>query len=183
MINPLIFEQWKPITELSVPDIKIGYFISNFGRVYSSLSNSFLTPVVTANGYYRVFLRHNDGSGLYHLLHRIVMIEFHFVSNYEEMQVNHKDGDKSFNDDVNLEWVTCSENIIHAYRTGLKTKAKGEDCSYATITNAQADQIGFMLSEQKYSQEEIAEKVGCPKHIVGNISTGQTWKFIYENTI
>lgn len=33
---------------------------------------------------------------------------------------NHKDGIKSNNDSENLEWVTHSENVQHAYRLGLK---------------------------------------------------------------
>ena len=181
MINPLKFEQWTEITDKSVPGIKQGgYLVSTFGRVYSCLSGCYLSLVMTSNGYYRVNLRHEDGSARYYLIHRIVMIEFHCIDNYIEMQVNHEDGDKSNNFDNNLSWSTASENIIHAYRTGLKVKEKGEDCSYATITNAQARQIGQLITEQVYSQKEIADMVGCPVHIVSNIACGTTWRFVYD---
>ena len=52
-------------------------------------------------------------------VHRLVARAF--CEGYESsLEVNHKDGDKLNNTASNLEWVTTSENIKHAYRTGLK---------------------------------------------------------------
>ena len=52
-------------------------------------------------------------------IHRIVAITF-IENNENKREVNHIDGNKYNNSVNNLEWVTPSENMTHAYRSGLK---------------------------------------------------------------
>lgn len=52
-------------------------------------------------------------------VHRLVA--YHFVDGYQDgLVVNHKDGNKLNNEADNLEWVTRSENDLHAFKLGLR---------------------------------------------------------------
>lgn len=47
------------------------------------------------------------------------MYNFNPVPNFEELEVNHIDGNPKNNKLSNLEWCTGPENLDHARRTGL----------------------------------------------------------------
>lgn len=44
-----------------------------------------------------------------------------FVPGDKSLEVNHRDGIKSNNSPLNLEWVSGSQNMRHAHATGLKS--------------------------------------------------------------
>lgn len=113
-------EKWMPIKGF----IKF-YAISNMGRV-KTLYRWFITkhnegyPVkekilkFDKGRYLRVTLSvsHKQLRGRY-LVHRLVAIAFHPRIRGKN-QVNHKNGIKHDNRDVNVEWSTQKENILHA---------------------------------------------------------------------
>ena len=61
-----------------------------------------------------------DGKKIHQFyVHRIVAITY--INNPRNCrEVNHKDGNKDNNHVSNLEWVTRSENMAHAYDSGLR---------------------------------------------------------------
>ena len=94
------------------------YVVDTSGRVYTLHYNKYLKPSINRHGYCRVGLRRN-GKTCYVNVARLVGKAF--IPNPDDKpQINHKDGNKANNAKSNLEWVTNSENLLHAYRTGLK---------------------------------------------------------------
>lgn len=65
-------------------------------------------------------------------VHRIVALVY-LPKKDGALCVNHKDGYKSNNAVENLEWVTVSENNLHAFKIGLKPKGSLHHFSRAVI--------------------------------------------------
>ena len=102
-------EEWKPL-------LNGKYFISNFGRVYSSYSKGIMKPFETKKGYLQVCL-FDKGKKKGWLVHRLVALEF--IPNESGCeQINHKDCNKQNNRVENLEWCSALENVRHAVKNG-----------------------------------------------------------------
>lgn len=172
-------EQWRPIT--AIPNLQDWYYISNYGRVYSRFTNSLIKPIIIGSGYFEVRLRGKDNSVIPMLSHRLVMITYKSIQNPDEFQVNHIDGNKINNYIDNLEWVTRSENILHAYQSGLKKN--GEAVNFAKINEITVHEICRLLSLKKYSVKEISEMVNLQEHksLISEIKGRRNWKHISKN--
>ena len=115
-------ENWRPVI-----GYEGAYEVSDLGRIKSL--NAYGRGIVKVlkqkesnRGYLTVDL-FKDGKYTKLGVHRIVCSAFVRPPKGNE-QVNHIDGDKKNNLPSNLEWCTPSENIKHAYRTGLKEKSR-----------------------------------------------------------
>ena len=115
-----MIEIWVPIKEYSDE-----YLVSNLGKIKSVKYNKILKPF--KRGEYLAVRLYKKGKHKDMMVHRIVANEFLTKIN-KKCEVNHLDGNKSNNCVDNLEWCTHSNNIKHAYRTGLmKTTQKQRD--------------------------------------------------------
>lgn len=93
------------------------YLISTFGRVWSWKSERILKPQQDSNYYLSVNLcRYGEVKRVG--IHRLVGIAF-IPRRPLANDINHIDGDKTYNYVGNLEWVTRKENMQHAIRTEL----------------------------------------------------------------
>lgn len=113
----MTIENWK-----DVPGYEGRYQVSDLGRVRGVISGKVLQPNEQNSGYHIVHL-YTGGRGTRRpkLIHRLVALAF---LPGDVTEVNHKDGVKTHNAATNLEWVSHSENGLHAFATGLRLPPK-----------------------------------------------------------
>lgn len=194
LIEPIIFETWKIIDFYSIK--KNSYKISNFGRVYSLLSNKILSPAIS-NGYYTVQLSMIDNSRKTFYIHRLVAKAFVYNSNEEiYTEVNHINLLRSDNIVTNLEWVEKSENIVHEIQnrnhnveqvTGNKKwgngySTYGENNGMHKFTESQVRKMLELIengSSYKYALEYVGlEATSNNRMNLSHIARGHRWKHI-----
>lgn len=96
------------------------YCATKDGRIYSLKSNKFLMPSIRSDGYAQINIYVGGSKSKSIKIHRLIAETF--LPNPENKRdVNHINGIKSDNRVENLEWVTHSDNIKHAFQNGLKT--------------------------------------------------------------
>lgn len=184
LINPIIFDN-KDNMELWTPLVYRGvrpgeYLISNFGNIYDLVKGKYVHQYKMSSGYMSVSLRHtNEVNGSNFLVHRLVGDSFISSKGEDQTQVNHKDGSKLHNHDINLEWSTPKENTIHAFENGLADNNIGERSHLSKFTDAQVEEICQLLS-QGLSYSEILAKMNMPitdnnRDMIGNIYRGIAW--------
>lgn len=98
-----------------------GYIITSNGKVYSCKSNRYLSLKTHESGYISVTLSNGVKKDFY--VHVLVATLYLTIIEGKDI-VNHKDRDKSNNKVENLEWVTASQNSIHAISNGVNVYTK-----------------------------------------------------------
>lgn len=107
-------EVWKPIKGFEGI-----YEVSSLGNVRNA-NGRMRKPFMIPKGYLMIDLFHNC-KRTHARVNRLVAEAF--IPNPDnKLEVNHKNGNKTDNRAENLEWSTKSENMVHAYRSGLQSK-------------------------------------------------------------
>jgi len=165
------------------------YSVSNLGRVKSlkrkvnslhgintrTVNERIIAQRTTMHGYMSVALR-KYGKDKTLTVHRLIAIAF--LNNPDDKpEVNHLDGNKKNNKLYNLEWVTKSENIKHAFRTGLqsleKLKQSGIKASLGNrkpITQYDKDMNVIRVFE---SCKDAAEATNIPHTNISQVCNGK----------
>lgn len=119
-----MLEKWKNI--MGYEGI---YQVSSLGRIKSTKGKEkILKPRIFKRGYLGVALRKNGTTKQYYI-HRLVAETF--IANKDNLpQVNHINGLKCDNNIKNLEWISSSNNMKHAYINKLTNGAKKQTLQY-----------------------------------------------------
>lgn len=152
------------------------YLITADGKVFSSKSKIYLLPIKGRDGYLYVNLWKNCKNKRM-VIHRLVA-QAYLENRHNKRCVNHKDGNKENNSVQNLEWCTHSENLKHAYATGLQKDRTGSNNPVSKINEAIAKQIKIHLFIDMMSQAEVSRKLSISREIIRSIYRGLTWKHV-----
>jgi hypothetical protein len=101
--------EWKEVKGFS------DYEVSTEGAIRNKATKQIIAPQTNQNGYHilKVYREHKPYT---RMVHRLVAATFMGES---DLEVNHIDGNKTNNRVSNLEYVSKSDNIKHAYAIGL----------------------------------------------------------------
>lgn len=177
-------EIWKDI-----PGFEGYYQVSNYGRIKSlsrkvnrdnwgkypgtyTVREKLLSPNL-ANGYLQVNLIGNKVKKMISI-HRLVAGIF--VPNPKDKpDVNHKDGVKSHNFYLNLEWCTPQENSIHASQNNLMPKGEGNGSSVLTRDEVLEIKKHAEKKGSRYGRKKLSQKYGVSEETIKQIVNGRAW--------
>ena len=162
-------ETWKAIKGFD------GYFVSDFGRIWSNNQKPrFLNFSVDNGGYSHVKL-YKDKKAHSRLVHRLVAE--HFVENPNDYkEVNHIDEDKSNNRYDNLEWCTRKYNIQYGeagkrrYKNmGITQRYSRNDLRPVECLDAKTGKVLQRFRSVGEAAREMFNAFGSNNHIRSNI--------------
>lgn len=161
-----------------IPNFK-KYTIDAKGVIRSIKRNNILKIRISQGGYPAVALTRDDGIRTTQYVHRL-LAEI-FIENPNNLpQVNHKDGDKLNFSLSNLEWVSCAENILHAYSTGLHVKAKSTESPNTDLTEEDIRSVCEKIVEG-WRLKDISSSLGISYSTVRNIKQKTCFLNIVES--
>lgn len=112
-------------------------------------------------------------------VHRLVAEAF-FGPPPEDQEVNHKNGNPSDNRIKNLEWVTHSENLHHAYDVlgHDPSPVLGEANGMSKLTRHDVKRIRELYATGKYTYQALGDRFGVTLQNIRQVVRRDTWKHV-----
>ena len=183
----ILGEIWKSVKNWPA------YEVSNLGNVKRvkfggnrSKIGQNLKPITKLNGYQVVTLfnskRKSGGDRRKWVskksqlaIHRLVMCAF-CGECPPGLHVNHRNGDKTYNRLSNLEYVTPTGNMLHAYREGLRS-AKGSSNGRSKLNEESVREIR-RLAENEVNWHVIAKQFEVSYYAVKHVVNRTRWDHV-----
>ncbi len=157
------------------------YYITKNAELYSTMRGGArkMKPHYDKKiSYYRVALVSDSGEKKSMLLHRLVALTY-LEKPEGDYEVNHIDGNKKNNCLSNLEWVTRSDNLKHAYSLNLMTVA-GVTNPRCILTEEQVVEIySKLMNGEKNSV--LAEQYGVERTTILHIKKKLSWSHLLKD--
>lgn len=172
-------EIWKDIK-----DYEDRYQVSNKGRVRSLIDGHgkkrsdplIKSQYISKVGYYALCLNKEGNKKTTHT-HRLIAEAFIPNPENKPQVIN---GIKTDNRIKNLEWVTDSENKLHAHKNGLHTYEHriGEKHPRSILTKLNVLDIKNAYNLGCFTQKEIADAYGVSRSTISKITNDINWSHI-----
>jgi len=172
--NPLQVEIWKPIV-----GFESTYEVSTLGRVRRSAPGKGtkvgrIRKLINDHMGYPIVQFIKEGIPKSFKIHQLVARTFLGDPPSPQYEVNHINGIRTDARLCNLEWVTRSENMKHAYATGLASN-KGERNNAAKLTWDQVREIRQMYNDG-VKRKQIEKMFPIKFSAIYAITKNNTWK-------
>jgi hypothetical protein len=173
--------EWKKIKQFPLYEASENGEIKTFNWKNKG-KEAIMKPANDACGYLRTMLKNEEGKFCTIKVHRIIAQTF--IPNPENKpQVNHKNGIRSDNRVINLEWCTASENIKHSFNFLNRDRKYGEKNPAAKISEKDVIEIrkNYVYgkkSKQGKTKKELAKEYNTTFGIIKSIVLNKTWKHL-----
>lgn len=174
-----VFIKWFPL-ELADLDGEVWraiderYQVSSFGRMKSLFNGErILKPMYSKDGYLRINLW-VGGKMKTRRIH--VLVAEAFLDNPgSKPEVNHIDGCPLNNHVSNLEWVTSSENHLHAIKAGLQPSGENHPSSHLTVDDVAWCREVYIKGDKNFGGAALARMFNMTKEAMRSLLVGEAY--------
>lgn len=170
----------------AIPHFK-GYEASDLGNLRSldykrSKRIVVLKPAIGPDGYPQTMLKCEDGKYKTWKVHKWICLTF--LGENKGLEVNHRNGIKTDNRILNLEYCTRSQNIQHSFDTGLQKPKRGTLNGMAKLNELQVKEIRQYVSGfvgRYYGRKALAKKYNVSEaHIKDIVNNRNSWPHVWN---